>query len=243
MTFPAKIGNREFDTPDALNKFVGSQVGYNTWITGKLKAMRPDLFNEDGSLKSAELEKAVADKGKKAEAAAETIKEISEIPEADRTDEQIEDIEKAKNILRPLGVVFADDPTFLAMKNKVGEEDEGRIKTAREKINEFETAHPMLKDHYTGVGELMKDRKYSLEKAWEVYKIENEIVEEEKPAAAADPKPADPAPAPKQEEDTTDPSKPLDKVLPASVKNQSGTAPVSGAGDFMDDILNLPGMR
>jgi hypothetical protein len=227
----AKVGNREFKTQEDLTTFVtgiekdlNSQKGFNGWITGAVKKMRPDLFNEDGSIKSADLQKIVEGASAKASEAAETMKELGAIPTEELTDEQKEDIKKARGILKPLGVVFVDDPKFKKMEEDLGRYRERDLESAQTVIDEFSAKHPAFNDHRIAIGELMDQRGYdNLEKAWKVYKAEQDIVEDE----------------PINKPDDSGKNKSVDTTIPTTVKKEAGDLPPSGKKDIWDDVLEL----
>lgn len=227
----AKIGKREFKTQKDLTEFVSklesennSQKGYNGWITGAVKKMRPDLFNENGEIKSVELQKIVEGASAKASDAAETLKELGHIPDDELTDEQKEDIKKARELLKPLGVVFSDDPKFKKMEDDLNRYREKDLETAQKIIDEFSVKHPLFNDHRSAIGELMEQRGYDdLEKAWKVFKAEQDIVEDE--------------PIIKKPEDNK--NKSVDTTIPTVVKKESGNLPTSGKKDVWDEVLSL----
>lgn len=240
----AKIGNREFKSQEELTNFVtnqerelSSQKGFNSWITGAVKRMRPDLFNEDGSIKTSDLQKIIEGASANAGKAAETMKELGTIPEDELTDEQKEDIQKAREILRPLGVVFADDPKLKKMEEDLSKYRERDFEIAQNVINEFSAKHSNCKksdgtatnfdEHRVAIGELMEQRGYdNLEKAWKVYKAEQEITEENE------------VPNITKSDDSTK-NKSVDTTIPTTVKKESGTLPTSGKKDIWDDVLSI----
>lgn len=238
----AKIGNREFKTQEELTDFVtkvegdlNSQKGFNSWLTGAVKKMRPDLFNEDGSIRSADLQKIVEGATAKSTEAAKTLNELKDIPDDDLTEEQKEDIQEAREILRPLGVVFADDPKLQKMEEDLNRYRAIDLESAQNIIEEFASQHNKCKkadgtetsfdEHRIAIGELMEQRGYdNLEKAWKVYKAEQEINEEET--------------APKPKDDIAK-NKSVDATIPAVVKKESGQLPSSEKRDIWDDVLSI----
>lgn len=213
----AKLGDKEFKDKDELLEFASSHAGYGKWITGHLKKLHPDLFNDDGSLKNDELERAVVKGGEKVKEAAETIAEHAETPLDELTDEDKEDIQKAREILKPLGVLFKDDPELQMINAAVKSWQSQSQDNARESIENFQKEHPELANHYAGVAELIDERGYDLERAWKVYKAEHDIEEKPKDGSGAD------------------------NVIPAPIKRESGNTPSSGKKDVMDELIGLPG--
>lgn len=217
-----KIGDRTFANEAELADFVSHQLGYNNWLTGKVKEIRPDLFNEDGSIKSADLEKAIADKSTKVEKAAETMVELSGVDPEKMTPEQKADWTKARTILKPLGVVFYDDPDFQKLKDKAQQADQIAQERAHQTIAEFEKEHPLITEHYTQVAELMEKRGYTLERAWKVYRAENDI---------------DEGPVKTGNEEASKKEKSVETTIPSSPNKTAGAPPPPSNKDFMDDIL------
>lgn len=224
----AKVGSHVFKTKEDLLKFASSQTGYNTWMTGQLKKLHPELFNADGSIKTKELSEKVDSTSKKASDAAETIKEHAGKEDDEMSDEEKADVEKAKKILKRLGVVFADDPEYKTLNEHRARVEEEHLVVAKENVQQFLKDHPLIEDHREAVADLMDARGYtSLEKAWNVYKVENDIEEEVKDD---------------KNKGGTPPRKPVDTAIPSQVSKGSGNAPSKAKGDFMDDILAAPGM-
>ena len=220
----ATIGGQKFDSKEKLVEFVKSNIGYNTWLTGQLKSLHPELFNADGSIKSKDLKKMVETGVKSAKGAAEVISEVAEKDPEDVTEEDKEDVEKAKAILRPLGVVFADDPEYQKLKKNAEKIDNQEYVEAQTVIQEFETKHPLLKEHRVAVADLMDRNGYDLETAWKVHKTVEGIVEENPQA-------------PKKTDVIV--KKAADSAIPTTIKKQSGHLPSSGDKDFMDDLLSV----
>lgn len=220
----ATIGGQKFDSKENLVEFVKSNIGYNTWLTGQLKSLHPELFNADGSIKSKDLKKLVETGVKSAKGAAEVISEVAEKDPEDVTEEDKEDVEKAKAILRPLGVVFADDPEYQKLKKNAEKIDNQEYVEAQTVIQEFETKHPLLKEHRVAVADLMDKNGYDLETAWRVHKVVMGITEE-----------------PSQTQKKTDVvvKKAADSAIPTTIKKQSGHLPSSGGKDFMDDLITI----
>jgi len=217
----AKLGSRQFKTKEELVTFTSSQIGYNTWVTGELKRLHPELFNTDGSIKSKELKETI---GKKAEDAATTIAEVSEKNPEDVTKEDIADVEKAKAILKPLGVVFADDPEYQTLKKNAKSIEEKEMTDAATAVTTFIADHPLLEQHREEVADLMEKNDWTLEKAWKACKSINEIEEE----------------APVKKNDAVV-RRAADSATPVTVRKQSGSTPSSGSKDFMDDLITSVG--
>jgi hypothetical protein len=218
----ASIGSMKFKTKDELVKYTNSQVGYNSWLTGKLKRIRPDLFDNDGKIKTSEIEKAIADATNKVQDATETINRLEEKDKL--TDDDKAEIEKARSILKPLGVVFSDDPDYQTMKNKAERFDTQEVDHAKQYIADFEAKNPEFVDHKLGVAELMEKTGYDLPTAWKAYSAANGISQ------------------PPLQRDAQPKNKPTESVIPKVVNRQSGSMPASGNKDFMDDLLNTPMM-
>lgn len=207
-----KIGDRTFKSEDELIEYAKRQSGYNGWMTGILKKARPELFKADGTI---DTEK-VKSLQEKASDAVETI------ADEDSTDEEVE---KAKKLLKSLGVVMNDDPEWAAIKGLKETNDKQTIEESRNAIDEFEKKHPLLKQHYQGVAEIMERNGVGLDKGWRMYKAANDIAEE-----------------PLSKNDTTDGTKSFENVLPTNVQKTTGSLPVSKGNDFMDDLINSPGI-
>lgn len=220
----ATIGAQKFKTKEELLNFTKSNIGYNTWATGAIKSLHPEYFNKDGSIKSKEFQGFIESKGKKAEKASQVIADVAEKDPDDITKEDVADVEKAKAILRPLGVVFADDPEYLKLKKSSQVIEDKEFSDVKASVTAFEEKHPLLKDHRMAVADLMDKNGYDLETAWKVQKTLEDIVEDE--------------PLKSKKSDVVV-KKAADSAIPATVKKQSGNLPSSGAKDFMDDLIGL----
>lgn len=220
----ATVGGQKFNTKEDLIKFASSNTGYNTWLTGTLKSLHPELFNEDGSIKSKDIQNLINSKGKSAEKASQVIANVADKKAEDVTDEDLADVEKAKAILRPLGVVFADDEEYKKLQRHSQTLENKEIEDVKATVTAFEEKHPLLKEHRLAVADLMDRNDYDLETAWKVHKTLNDIVEEE--------------PLKDKKPDVVV-KKAADSAIPATVKKQSGNLPTSGAKDFMDDLINV----
>jgi len=219
----ATVGGQKFKTKEDLIKFASSNTGYNTWLTGTLKSLHPELFNEDGSIKSKDIQNLIKSKGKSAEKAAEVIADVADKKAEDVTDEDLADVEKAKAILRPLGVVFADDPEYKKLQKHSQVLENKEVEEVRATVTAFEEKHPLLKEHRVAVADLMDRNDYDLETAWKVHKTIAGIVEEEETTKRPD----------------VVVKKAADSAIPATIKKQSGNLPTSGGKDFMDDLISL----
>ena len=84
----------------------------------------------------------------------------------------------------------------------------------------------MAVEHREAFSNLIRERSYTdIEKAWKVYKVENEIDEPETKAPV-----------------TKTPVKPVEQAIPATTQRKSGSAPTkSEPKDMIDDILSTPG--
>lgn len=220
----ATIGGQKFKTKEELIDFTSSNIGYNTWLTGNLKSLHPELFNADGSIKSKDIKNLIDSKSKSAEKAAEVIADVADKKPEDVTKEDLADVEKAKSILRPLGVVFSDDPEYQKLKKNAEVIESQEIENVKATLADFESKHPLLKEHRLAVADLMDKNGYDLETAWKVHKTVADIVEEE--------------PSKEKKSDVVV-KKAADSAIPATVKKQSGNLPSSGARDFMDDLIAL----
>lgn len=216
----AAVGGRKFKTKEELTEFTNSQVGYNTWLTGNLKKIRPDLFNADGTIKSKELQEAVTQKAKTVEEAAQTVADLQDKKPEDITDEDKEEYERARKILKPLGVVFSDDPEFQALRKHNESQEQQELQSAQERVQAFEKEHPLIANYRNEVADIIERNGYDLEKAWKVCKVAHDIVEE-----------------PVKKTDVVT-KKAADSAVPVTTKKESGNLPPSGQKDFMDDIIS-----
>jgi len=226
----AKIGDMEFGNQEELLEFTSKQIGMNSWLIGNLKKLHPELFNEDGTFKTAEFSKKVQNKSTSAVEAAETMNELKDVDPADMTPEQKEDYEKARGLLKRLGVVFQDDAEFQRTKARNDAEDAKAIDDAKGVIDKFESDHPLLKKHRAGVADVMEKNSLTIEKAWKVYKAIHDIVEEaSKPNGEGKPNGGGGSPA--------------SGHIPTTVKKETGALPQSNTeGDLFDEIINARGM-
>ena len=218
----ARIGSVEFKSKDELIRYTNSQIGYNSWMTGRLRQIRPDFFNADGTIKNAELEKAISTHTETVQEATRVVNKLEDKENAGTlTEDEKSEMERAKSILKPLGVVFADDPEFQVMRDKAKKFDEQEVNSAQQYIADFEAKNPDFADHKQQVAELMEKTGYDLPTAWKAYSAVHGI---------SQPLQVDAPPK----------TKPTDTVTPKGVKKQSGSMPASGDKDFIDDLLANP---
>lgn len=228
----AKIGAMEFKTKEDLVAFTNSQTGYNSFITGGLKKLHPELFKSDGSIDNKKLTELGTSKPK-VEAAAETVAEMAEKGD-DMTKEDEQELEKAKAILRPLGVVFSDDPVFQQMKSNVDKQQVETISQARSVVETFVAGHPLVNDHRDALADYMiKNEIEDIAKAWKGYKALNDVEEAET-----------------EHLQTKDGDRPrnasADLNIPVVVKKSTGAKPAPSAGSedsFFDSLVGLKGMQ
>lgn len=225
----AVIGTQKFKTQEDLLKFTKSQVGFNTWLIGNVKKVHPEWFDKDGSLKTdQDFSKIVAVKDKVKDAA-DTVAAHADKSADEMTDEEKEELKKAKAILKKLGVVMTDDEEYKTLHQKAQKIDEQEVEKARTVIDSFSQKHPLLEEHREQFAEFLdntKDRNYnSLEKAWNVYKVENDIVEE-----VVEKKDDDDGGEKKR--------KAVDTVIPKTISKGSGGSPARRSEpDLMDDLI------
>lgn len=231
----AKIGSRTFTSKEELERFTSSQLGYNGMVTGALKKVRPDLFNDDGSLdhtKLSQIEKAT----EKMETAAETVKELQDVDPTTMTDEQKDDLKKAQAILGPvlrsMGVAFKSDQDYVDAQEIVQTTKAESANEAKSVVDTFVKDHPLLDDHRVELGQFMeKNELTDLGVAWDTFKTLKGIKEEAQAPAAPTPR-----------GDGKNHS--VDKNIPVIVSKTSGTPPPpSGSADFFDEIIGAKGMK
>lgn len=229
----AKIGDQSFETKDDLLKFTQSQIGYNTWFTGHVKKRHPEWFGEDGSLKTKELENAIVGASAKIKEATETVAEHKDKDAEELTDEEKDDLKKARAILEPLGVVFKDDPAFKDLNETKQKVESREVQEASIIVKAFQSKHPLSIQHAEKFAEMIEDRGYNdLELAWDVYKIENKIQEDESGE-----------PNEESKSNTNPPKKPMDTAIPAKINKGSGDVPSKREKqDVMDELISDPGL-
>lgn len=223
----ASLNGTNFKTKDELIAFVKKQVGYNSFLTGAVKKVHPEWFNADGSIKTKDLDKVNKEATKEIKKATETVTENADVAPDDMTPEQKAEVDKAKALLRKLGFISADDEKFKNLEQQLKdlrqEKESEKIAEAKTVVEAFEKAHPISVEHRENFAQLIRDRGYNdIEKAWNVFKIENSIEE------------TIINPAPKQSPET---------IVPTTLPKGTGNAPEkAGNPDFMDDIINTKGI-
>lgn len=223
----ARIGNQTFATKEDMVKALSSQTGYNSYLTGALRKLHPELFNPDGSLNTKEVSKVLT---VEPSAKSDSKKKADETPDEEKARK---DKEEAKALLRELGVIFTDSEDILTLKEQQQVIKQNGEAEAQKEIDAFTKEHPLLEEHSDALAEFMLNAKITdLARGWNSYKAANDIVEEEVK------KPSD-----LQKPNDAGKGKSLEQTVPIPVKKTSGAAPSSGGEkDFMDDILGIKGM-